>query len=425
MIRQILAKYLIDYETVLDEILAVANAPHGTKLIKCDKNDMKNIINAGCEVILNQPNMLELNAPINIIGDMHGHFFDLIRIFNKCGWPNEKTYLFLGNYTNFGRYGIETVLLILVMKLKFPENVFMLRGNHDCDKLTELHGFKQECKHRYGSKIWKLFINLFNNLPPAAIVGDSIFCAHGGICENILKVGEIHQIPRGMNVPVQGPLTDLLWSDPNTNEEETEFSENIRGISRSFPKFGLETFLKNNKLYMMVRSNQLVPEGFEIMWGGILVNLFSAANFGNDYNNKGAIMEINDELQYNFIQFEAFGIDPRWEEAEQRDLDKKISDEKQKKDEEERIRKGKRSSSKRTRLNRVAEIRNQMKKDAHDQEERSQIKEELAAASSKNTLSKNRTSMVGTGKSIRSVSKNKGSSRKEKEISEDQRYSFF
>ena len=156
----------------------------GQKMVHYEFADLRNLCAATCDMLVTQPILLELEAPIKIIGDIHGQFWDLLRIFDKCGWPHETSYVFLGNYTNFGKFGIETMCLLCIMKLKFADSFFLLRGNHECEKLTALYGFQMECRQRYGSKVWQCFLNVFNYLPVAAIISDSVFCVHGGLSEN-------------------------------------------------------------------------------------------------------------------------------------------------------------------------------------------------------------------------------------------------
>lgn len=367
MYRQIIEKYDIAYENILNLLLDLAKKDPGKSMCHFNQTDIEKLCDASVEIIGAQPLMLELNPPVNVIGDIHGQFYDLVRIFQTIGWPNSQPYVLQGNYVNFGNYGIETMVFLLVMKLKFPDTFFLLRGNHECDKLTKVHGFYQECKKRYGSVVWKKFVEVFNCLPIASIVGDSIFQVHSGISEKLVEVVDIYNFPR--NEPIDTTtkdkkvICDLLWSDPNLEEDKDEFFENPRGLGVLYPKACLQQFLKDNKLRMMVKGNQIVQEGFEILWDGMLVNLWSAPNFANDYDNKGAVMLINEELKYKFVQFVSYGIDPRWEEQERYELEQKKKEEQKRKEEEERIAAMKKVSAKKSRLNRVSALRNEMVKD--------------------------------------------------------------
>lgn len=125
--------------------------------------------------------LLELEAPIKICGDVHGQYSDLLRLFEYGGYPPDANYLFLGDYVDRGKHSIETICLLMAYKIKFEENFFLLRGNHECSSINRLYGFYDECKRRYSIKLWKTFIDAFNCFPVAAIIDEKILCMHGGL----------------------------------------------------------------------------------------------------------------------------------------------------------------------------------------------------------------------------------------------------
>jgi len=118
-------------------------------------------------------------------GDIHGQYYDLLELFQIGGFPPDSNYLFLGDYVDRGKYSIETICLLLAYKIKYPENFFLLRGNHECSTINKLYGFYDECKRRYSVKLWKLFGDVFNTLPVIAIIDDKIICMHGGLSPDL------------------------------------------------------------------------------------------------------------------------------------------------------------------------------------------------------------------------------------------------
>ena len=128
-----------------------------------------------------------------------------------------------------GKQSLETVSLLLAYKIKYPENFFLLRGNHECASINRIYGFYDECKRRYNIKLWKAFIACFNCLLIAAIVDEKIFCCHGGLSPDIQSMEQIWQIMPPTGVSDQGLLCDLLWSDPD--KDVLSWGENDRGVS--------------------------------------------------------------------------------------------------------------------------------------------------------------------------------------------------
>lgn len=158
-------------------------------------------------MFLSQPMLLELEAPINIWGDIHGQYQDMLRLFEKAGFPPDANYLFLGDYVDRGKQSLETICLLLAYKIKYPVNIFLLRGNHESDTVNRIYGFYDECKRRLSIKIWKTFVDIFNTMPVAAIISDKIFCCHGGLSPDLKQMDLIRKIARPTNVPDSGNIS--------------------------------------------------------------------------------------------------------------------------------------------------------------------------------------------------------------------------
>jgi serine/threonine-protein phosphatase PP1 catalytic subunit len=169
-------------------------------------------------ILLQQPMLLELEAPLKICGDVHGQYSDLLRLFEYGGFPPVSNYLFCGDYVDRGKQSIETISLLLAYKIQYPENFFILRGNHESAGINRIYGFYDECKRRYSIRLWKIFSDVFNCLPVAALVDEKILCMHGGLSPELTDLQQIADLQRPCDVPDSGLLCDLLWSDPSPIE---------------------------------------------------------------------------------------------------------------------------------------------------------------------------------------------------------------
>ena len=269
--------------------------------------ELKYLINTSKRILIEQPTFLELESPITVCGDTHGQYPDLLRLFDLGGYPPEANYLFLGDYVDRGEQSIETICLLLAYKIKYEENFFILRGNHECGSINRIYGFYDECKRRYNIKIWKNFVDLFNCLPIAASIDDKIFLVHGGLSPELKNIEEIKKIMRPTDVPEEGLLCDLLWSDPDQDNTGKDWGPNDRGVSVTFSENVLSKFLENNDLDLFCRAHQVVEEGYEFFGDKKLLTVFSAPNYCGEFDNNGAIMLVDENLMCSFKIIKAKG----------------------------------------------------------------------------------------------------------------------
>lgn len=284
-----------------DMIKRLVDAGYAGKVTKtvCLKNaEITAICHAAREVFFSQPALIELSPPVKIVGDVHGQYTDLIRMFEMCGFPPNSNYLFLGDYVDRGKQSLETILLLLCYKLRYPENFFLLRGNHECANVTRVYGFYDECKRRCNVKVWKTFVDTFNTLPIAAIVAGKIFCVHGGLSPSLTHMDDIRNIARPTDVPDYGLLNDLLWSDPADMESDWEANE--RGVSYCFGKKVIMEFLQKHDFDLVCRAHMVVEDGYEFFSDRVLVTVFSAPNYCGEFDNWGAVMSVSGELLCSF-----------------------------------------------------------------------------------------------------------------------------
>lgn len=266
----------MDLDDMIKRLVDAGYAGKVTKTVCLKNAEITAICNAARELFLSQPALLELSPPVKIVGDVHGQYTDLIRLFEMCGFPPNSNFLFLGDYVDRGKQSLETILLLLCYKLRFPENFFLLRGNHECANVTRVYGFYDECKRRCNVKVWKTFVDCFNTIPIAAIVAGKIFCVHGGLSPSLSHMDDIRNIARPTDVPDYGLLNDLLWSDPADMEADWEANE--RGVSYCFGKKVIMEFLAKHDFDLVCRAHMVVEDGYEFFNERILVTVFSAPN---------------------------------------------------------------------------------------------------------------------------------------------------
>jgi len=190
----------VNIDHILSQLLSVRGTRPGRQ-VSLSESEIRFLCIKSKEIFSSQPVLLELEAPIKICGDTHGQFYDVLRLFEYGGFPPAANYLFLGDYVDRGKQSIETICLLLAYKIKYPENFFILRGNHECASINRIYGFYDECKRRYNIKLWKTFTDCFNCLPVAAVIDEKIFCMHGGLSPDLVNMEQVKRImrPTGKN----------------------------------------------------------------------------------------------------------------------------------------------------------------------------------------------------------------------------------
>jgi len=286
-----------DIDKVIEKLLDVKNFPPG-KLVQLRESEIGMLCSLSRDIFMDQSALLEIEAPIKVCGDIHGQFYDLLRLFDWAGYPSKNNFLFLGDYVDRGHQNIETICLLLAYKIKYPDTFFLLRGNHESDSVNRIYGFFDECKRRYSIKLWKKFTECFNCMPIAALINDKILCMHGGLSPELYNIDQIRKVQRPMNVPDTGFICDLLWSDPEKNVNG--WGENERGVSYVFGPDIVSNFLKKQDLDLICRAHQVVQDGYEFFANRQLVTVFSAPNYCDEFDNSAAIMNVSHDLSCSF-----------------------------------------------------------------------------------------------------------------------------
>ncbi|KAG9284288.1 hypothetical protein G9A89_002098 [Geosiphon pyriformis] len=271
------------------------------------------IIKEGTKILRNEPNLLEVDAPITVCGDIHGQYYDLMKLFEVGGNPAETRYLFLGDYVDRGYFSIECVLYLWSLKIWYPDTLFLLRGNHECRHLTDYFTFKLECKHKYSETVYDACMESFCALPLAAIMNKQFLCIHGGLSPELNTLDDLRSIDRFREPPTHGLMCDLLWADPleEFGQEKTNecfLHNSVRGCSYFFSYHAACTFLEKNGLLSIIRAHEAQDAGYRMYRKTkatgfpSVMTIFSAPNYLDVYNNKAAVLKYENNVM-NIRQF--------------------------------------------------------------------------------------------------------------------------
>ncbi|KAK0424831.1 hypothetical protein QR680_008879 [Steinernema hermaphroditum] len=248
-------------------------------------------------VMADEKALIEVRHPVNIVGDIHGQYQDLHRIFNACGMPANRTrYLFLGDYVDRGPQSLEVICCLLGLKIAFPNKIFLLRGNHEQEFINKEYGFWAELEKRfpYGLAlgIFKEFNDLFGYLPLAALVSEKILCMHGGLSPHLNSLDDLRNIelPQFV-VGDQSLVQDLLWADPALDSQG--FAPNkLREVSVIFGEDIVYKTCHKLKLDLIVRGHQVMRNGYGFFANRKLVTIFSAPMYDTTLKNRAAVLVV-------------------------------------------------------------------------------------------------------------------------------------
>ncbi|EAN91525.1 putative serine/threonine-protein phosphatase PP1 [Trypanosoma cruzi] len=252
-------------------------------------------------VLMSQPMMVRLEAPVNVCGDIHGQINDLVEIFRAGGMPPTSRYLFLGDYVDRGKYGTEVISVLLGLKVLHPDKMYVLRGNHESESICRIYGFFDEVKRRFSVKLFKEFTDVFNCLPIAALIEEIALCMHGGLSPELRNLNQINQIRRPLVVPDAGLACDILWSDPEENS--CGWMQSQRGVSYTFGEDVVRRACENLKIDVVLRAHQVVDNGYAFFAERRLVTIFSASNYCGEFTNSGAMLMMDENCKCSFQVF--------------------------------------------------------------------------------------------------------------------------
>ncbi|VDK69775.1 unnamed protein product [Onchocerca ochengi] len=298
----------LDLDDLICKLLNVGSP--GCSLTKSVKEqEIMHLCALAKEVFLSQNSLIEIDPPIRICGDIHGQYaveelllrlefnliVDLLRLFDRGGFPPFVNYLFLGDYVDRGRQNLETISLLLCYKAKYPENFFLLRGNHECSVINRVYGFFEECNRRYQSvRLWQTFQEVFNAMPFTCLIAGKILCMHGGLSPQLKSINQLRQITRPIDPPNPSIHIDLLWSDPDSSSKG--WQANNRGLSYTFGADVVIEMCQKLDIDLIARAHQVVQDGYEFFANRKLVTIFSAPHYCGQFDNAAAMMNVDESL---------------------------------------------------------------------------------------------------------------------------------
>ncbi|KAK1268208.1 Serine/threonine-protein phosphatase PP-X isozyme 2 [Acorus gramineus] len=283
------------------------------QLKKCEtlgESEVKVLCHKAMEILAEESNVQRVDAPVTICGDIHGQFYDIKELF-KVGRDCPKTnYLFLGDFVDRGFHSVETFLLLLALKVRYPDRITLVRGNHESREVTQVYGFYDECIQKYGNvNVWRYCTEIFDYLSLSALIENQIFSVHGGLSPAIQMLDQLRVIDRKKEVSSDGAMCDLLWSDPQDDIDGWGLSP--RGAGYLFGGNVVTIFNHTNNIDYICRAHQLVMEGYKWMFDKKIVTVWSAPNYCYRCGNVASILEVDENLNRQFCVFEAAPQDSR------------------------------------------------------------------------------------------------------------------
>ena len=247
------------------------------------EQEIKGLCDKAREILDTLDNVAQLDCPITVCGDIHGQFEDLLEIFDVGGEVPETNYIFLGDFVDRGYNSVETFIFLLTLKIKYPNRITLLRGNHESRQITQAYGFYEECQRKYGSvNVWRMCTDIFDLFQLAAVIENKVFCVHGGLSPHVSLIDDIRKLDR-----------------------KKTYGYSPRGAGYLFGEEDVAKFNRDNNIDLIARAHQLIQEGYQFLFNDRLVTVWSAPNYCYRCGNDASIMEFDEHMNRGFKIFEA------------------------------------------------------------------------------------------------------------------------
>ena len=275
------------------------------KLPIVPKQLLQSLLSEAKSVFSEEPVILSIPVPTVVIGDIHGHILDLLRILKEHQLPPTTRYLFLGDFIDRGEFSTEVMILVLTLKVLFPDDVFVVRGNHEFAPILDHTGFFRELYNLYNDDTLKdEFMDVFSYMPLAANAQGFALCVHGGIGPSWYFLEQLKDLKRPIVDFENQLVTEILWSDPTDNTDTYEDSH--RGMGVHFGKTPLMNFLQRTGFTYIVRGHQCVKQGCETSLNSRVITVFSASNYCGCDDNKCGVLILQREETYDTACYDKF-----------------------------------------------------------------------------------------------------------------------
>ncbi|KAL7416209.1 Metallo-dependent phosphatase-like protein [Mrakia frigida] len=296
------------------------------------------IILAAQDVLKQESSLVEVDIEegltLDVMGDTHGQFYDLLHLFSLTGPPSENhALLFNGDFVDRGSWSVEVALTLFAYKVVYPKRIFLNRGNHECIQMNRVYGFEGEATHKHGDVTFHLFSDVFTALPLATLISPTLapttpgslslltpptpailsqagrkrfFVVHGGLfSKDGVTLDDIKKIPRhGREPGTDGLMQELLWTDPQDAEGR---GPSKRGVGVGFGPDVTRRWCEANGVTAVFRSHEVRQGGYSVEHDGLCVTVFSAPNYCDSTGNKGAFIRVDAAGE---CEYTAFGASP-------------------------------------------------------------------------------------------------------------------
>ncbi|OZC09735.1 phosphoprotein phosphatase 1 domain protein [Onchocerca flexuosa] len=284
---------------MLDKIISVLEEMGTKKGIQMNQkitlDEILALMFSATRIIMEDGTLVEVEVPIKVVGDIHGQYEDMHKLFGVIGKVPDVKMIFLGDYVDRGPQSIETIIYLLCLKVKFRDRIYSLRRNHETLTVNRIYGCWNECALKSNVNLWRNFQSFYNRMPMAGLISKRVLCMHGGLSPHLTNLEQICQIKHPCEPSDRGLLIDLIWSDP-TNKANG-WSNSAGDLSYSFGTGVLLSACKLLKIDLIIKPHQVVQDGYELMVGEKLITIFSAPNYAGQFNNVGAIVCVDGSLQ--------------------------------------------------------------------------------------------------------------------------------